>query len=651
MANQKGAKSETMNRRVRFWVGRGRPPALGSVLTLAGAALIAAVLMLPGELTALQSGTVLADDGGGANPNNPFRVFNTDTGNIQTVKGPNCLNTPTQSGVDVCTTRNAFLTTNFGTAQGNGQSCETCHQPQLGWSITPTFLRDRFEDTIGTADQFRVNDTATDPRICGAPTSTTSQAQNAANVNACVGSMNLAQKISAYHLFLELGIHRIAIKDNPALDDFTITAPTTREFGVLPIPAGLDSQQPCSIQAPGGVGTCAQTVSVFRRPLVTTNIFFASSVLWDGRQNVCVAPTPAPGTCPSGPNQPIRTPLLENQVSGAAQTLVLSAPPSTLQEDQAAHFMTGIFTAMVQSGGSGRLDVKGASGGPQFLADMASGKRTPPCTPLVEAPTSLAGGGMPPPACSTTRGFNIFLPFLPTDLQANATAPAGIQAIFAFCADNNARRRAGNEDRVAIACGENIFDNRPINDPIVGRNTSGNPPSGSFGSTAPPNARCTSCHSATNVADNPSPAFILSYTPNGGTAQKPALFVGGATLASDDTFCATHPTDPFCASQTFNLPEFQQRTSLLPLYTLTQKNGTGKTVQLTDPGQALITHAFSNAGGQKPPVLRNLAARGPFFHNGAAETLDDLVDFYNQNFSIGLSQLEHRDLVAFLKSL
>jgi len=383
---------------------------------------------------------------------------------------------------------------------------------------------------------------------------------------------------------------------------------------------------------------------------VTTNTFFASSVLWDGRQNVCVAPTPAPGTCPSGPNQPIRAPLLENQVSGAAQTLILSAPPTTLQEDQAAHFMTGIFTAMQTSGISGRLDATGAKGGPQFLADMASGRQTPPCTPLVEAPTADAGGGNPPPACSNVRGFDLYVAFLPRDLQANASTPAGIQAIFAFCNDAAARQRAGNAEQTAIACGENIFNNRPINDPVIGRNTTGNPPSGFFGSTAPPNARCTSCHSAHNVGDNPSPAFILSYTPGGGTAQKPDLFVGGSTLAATDAFCATHPTDPFCATQSFNLPAFQQRTALLPLYTLTQ-TGTGASVQLTDPGQALITHAFRNAGGQKPPVLRNLAARAPFFHNGAAETLDDLVTFYDQNFSINLSAREHQDLVAFLKAL
>jgi hypothetical protein len=198
--------------------------------------------------------------------------------------------------------------------------------------------------------------------------------------------------------------------------------------------------------------------------------------------------------------------------------------------------MTGIFTAMQTSGISGRLDVLGAKGGPQFLADMASGKQTPPCTPLVEAPKDLSGGGLPPPNCSTTRGFDLYVSFLPSDLQANASTPAGIQATFAFCNDPFARLRAGNSERVAIACGENIFDNRPINDPVVGRNTSGNPPSGSFGSTAPPNARCTSCHAASNVGITR--RLHPAYTP-GGERPEACLFVGARASIGRPLLCRT----------------------------------------------------------------------------------------------------------------
>ena len=46
-----------------------------------------------------------------------------------------------------------------------------------------------------------------------------------------------------------------------------------------------------------------------------------------------------------------------------------------------------------------------------------------------------------------------------------------------------------------------------------------------------------------------------------------------------------------------------------------------------------------------------MAARGPYFHNGSAATLEEAVDFYNERFNIGLSAQDKADLVAFLKAL
>ena len=43
--------------------------------------------------------------------------------------------------------------------------------------------------------------------------------------------------------------------------------------------------------------------------------------------------------------------------------------------------------------------------------------------------------------------------------------------------------------------------------------------------------------------------------------------------------------------------------------------------------------------------------RAPYFHNGMAATLADVVDFYDSRFNIGLSAKEKSDLVAFLKAL
>ena len=78
---------------------------------------------------------------------------------------------------------------------------------------------------------------------------------------------------------------------------------------------------------------------------------------------------------------------------------------------------------------------------------------------------------------------------------------------------------------------------------------------------------------------------------------------------------------------------------------------TGVVVETTDPGRALITGKWKDIGRFKGPILRALATRAPYFHNGFAADLDAAVDFYNQRFDIGLTPQEHDDLVAFLRTL
>jgi hypothetical protein len=73
--------------------------------------------------------------------------------------------------------------------------------------------------------------------------------------------------------------------------------------------------------------------------------------------------------------------------------------------------------------------------------------------------------------------------------------------------------------------------------------------------------------------------------------------------------------------------------------------------QTTDPGMGLITGRCNDLGKFKVPRLNGLAARAPYFHNGNAATLMDLVNFYNVRFSIGLSAQDRQDLVNFLNSL
>ncbi len=97
------------------------------------------------------------------------------------------------------------------------------------------------------------------------------------------------------------------------------------------------------------------------------------------------------------------------------------------------------------------------------------------------------------------------------------------------------------------------------------------------------------------------------------------------------------------------LTDASRRTPDLPLYTL-RNRATGETVSTSDPGRALVTGRWKDVGRFKGPVLRGLAARAPYFHNGSAATLADVVGFYDSRFEIGLTDAEKADLVAFLRA-
>jgi cytochrome c peroxidase len=79
--------------------------------------------------------------------------------------------------------------------------------------------------------------------------------------------------------------------------------------------------------------------------------------------------------------------------------------------------------------------------------------------------------------------------------------------------------------------------------------------------------------------------------------------------------------------------------------------GQAESFYTTDPGRALITGHCADFNRVKGPILRGLAARAPYFHNGAAANLRELVNFYNLRFEMALSEKQKRELIAFLNSL
>jgi len=161
--------------------------------------------------------------------------------------------------------------------------------------------------------------------------------------------------------------------------------------------------------------------------------------------------------------------------------------------------------------------------------------------------------------------------------------------------------------RAAIARGQALFDSRTFDITGVG---------GLNDDLGIPVLRgtCTTCHDAPNAGDHSVPLPLRL----GLDAPAPA---GGVLDVSG-----------------------------LPVYLL-RNLATGETVQTTDPGRALITGKWKDVGRFKGPVLRGLAARAPYFHNGSAATLEDAVRFYDTRFAIGLTDDEVADLVAFLAAL
>jgi len=77
----------------------------------------------------------------------------------------------------------------------------------------------------------------------------------------------------------------------------------------------------------------------------------------------------------------------------------------------------------------------------------------------------------------------------------------------------------------------------------------------------------------------------------------------------------------------------------------------GRVFYTQDPGRALISGKCADAGAIVLQQLRGLAARAPYFSNGSAGTLGEVVDFHDHRFHIGYAAQEKQDLVNFLSVL
>ncbi|WP_374173764.1 cytochrome-c peroxidase [Flavobacterium tructae] len=86
-----------------------------------------------------------------------------------------------------------------------------------------------------------------------------------------------------------------------------------------------------------------------------------------------------------------------------------------------------------------------------------------------------------------------------------------------------------------------------------------------------------------------------------------------------------------------------------------------------DLGKFVITQAAIHKHSFKTPTIRNITLTAPYMHNGVYNTLEEVIDFYNEGGGLGLgfdvpnqtlpedklnlSELEKKQLIAFMRTL
>ena len=95
----------------------------------------------------------------------------------------------------------------------------------------------------------------------------------------------------------------------------------------------------------------------------------------------------------------------------------------------------------------------------------------------------------------------------------------------------------------------------------------------------------------------------------------------------------------------------------MPLFRLTCDNAHaphpffGRVIYSQDPARALITGRCNDIGAIVMQQFRGIAARAPYFTNGSAKNLRELIDFYDRRYNIRYSEQEKIDLENFLSTL
>jgi cytochrome c peroxidase len=491
-----------------------------------------------------------------------------------------------QPGGPTTTSQNAFFSSTLGR---NGRSCLSCHQPQNGWSISPSTVQSIYQSTYGLDALFQPVD-----------------GSNCPNLGAAASSFGPGFVAARSQLFT---------KGNIRID--------------LPIPSHHDWAQLRLEKDPYGCeksviyGAPAGFLSMYRRPLPSANVFFTDPAGTIVPVVERITPFPIPTissfTSPEGtasalmwdsrdPDLPtiFHDAVLRHAQGTPAQLAALSSGPAPTEVEQAVAFQQGIFTAQSFDAHAGDLtggDGSGATGGAAFLGSLSCSDidKCLPVGPTFLLPFSVIGQPQ----------FTLY----PPTFSPGTADKKGAQ-------------------RDSILRGEKIFNGgvRFFIRGVAGFNDAP-------GVGDPFNGTCNTCHNMQNIGNN----FSLTPKHTG---------VGDNSFYSPDQAPAGQ-FPPLPPTPDLPLFGFLCPKGSIPFFTnsVTVSGITYDLFETTDPGTALITGKCEDLGKMKVPMLRGLASRAPFFHGGNAKSLQDVVNFYDQRFNIGLTPQQKADLINFLNTL
>ena len=170
------------------------------------------------------------------------------------------------------------------------------------------------------------------------------------------------------------------------------------------------------------------------------------------------------------------------------------------------------------------------------------------------------------------------------------------------------------EFRASVARGNDIFLNRRFWVKDVAHINS-------IGLANPAKRTCAVCHNAQTSGMDLAPGWVDLGTTNFPTWTESPVWSESSDLPVFKLTCrADAPPHPFL----------------------------GRQIYTSDPGRALVTGHCADIGAITMGQFRGLAARAPYFANGSAKDLRELVDYYDRRFDMRLSGQEKQDLINFL---